>query len=49
MAIEALPGVGADRHTYDSCLAFADRYVARGRCPADDLLDSTDLKEPAWI
>jgi glutamate--cysteine ligase len=49
VAIEGLARVGTDRLTHESCVAFADRYVARGRCPADDLMDATDLKEPPWI
>ncbi|MFI9155137.1 ergothioneine biosynthesis glutamate--cysteine ligase EgtA [Streptomyces sp. NPDC053367] len=45
-ALEALPRMGAGRQVTDAVAAFADRYVARGRCPADDLLDRvhrTDL------
>jgi len=39
-ALEALPGTGADAATLDATAAFADHYVARGRCPADDRLDA---------
>ncbi|MEU9039819.1 ergothioneine biosynthesis glutamate--cysteine ligase EgtA [Streptomyces sp. NPDC048352] len=35
-AAEALPRLGAGRHVQDAVAAFADRYVLRGRCPADD-------------
>jgi glutamate--cysteine ligase len=38
IALEALPRVGADPLTLDAVAAFHDRYVGRGRCPADDLL-----------
>ena len=36
--LDALPRLGADRDTIDAVAAYHDRYVARGRCPADDLL-----------
>ncbi|MFF8653021.1 ergothioneine biosynthesis glutamate--cysteine ligase EgtA [Streptomyces huasconensis] len=39
-AVDALPRMGADASTRDAVAAYADRYVARGRCPADDLLDA---------
>ena len=39
-ASEALTVSGADRATLDATAAFVDRYVARGRCPADDSLDA---------
>lgn len=35
----ALPRLGAPGAVRDAVADFADRYVARGRCPADDLLD----------
>ncbi len=38
-AIRALPGLGASERIRDAVKEFAERYVARGRCPADDLLD----------
>src|SRR6185312_11908614 len=38
-ALTALPRLGVDDATVAACAAFADRYVDRGRCPADDLLD----------
>ncbi|WP_406390174.1 ergothioneine biosynthesis glutamate--cysteine ligase EgtA [Streptomyces sp. NBC_00887] len=37
-ALEALPRIGASDHVQNTVAAFHDRYVARGRCPADDLL-----------
>ncbi|MET9593887.1 ergothioneine biosynthesis glutamate--cysteine ligase EgtA [Streptomyces sp. NPDC006516] len=37
LALEALPRIGASGHVLDTVAAFHDRYVARGRCPADDL------------
>ncbi|WP_405977462.1 ergothioneine biosynthesis glutamate--cysteine ligase EgtA [Streptomyces sp. NBC_00158] len=33
---EALPRLGAGREVQDAVGAFAERYVRRGRCPADD-------------
>lgn len=38
-ALEALPRLGATTEVTDAVAAYRDRYVARGRCPADDLLD----------
>jgi glutamate--cysteine ligase len=39
-ALEGMARLGADRTTVAAAEAFHDRFVARGRCPAD---------EPAWI
>ena len=39
-ATAALSRNGADTHTVDAAAEFADRFVARGRTPADDLLDA---------
>ncbi|MFD8253327.1 ergothioneine biosynthesis glutamate--cysteine ligase EgtA [Streptomyces werraensis] len=39
-ALAALPRLGATTALVDRVAAFRDRYVARGRCPADDLLDA---------
>ncbi|MFI6401985.1 ergothioneine biosynthesis glutamate--cysteine ligase EgtA [Streptomyces sp. NPDC050548] len=38
-ALEALPRLGASAQVTDAVRAYFDRYVIRGRCPADDLLD----------
>lgn len=38
-AAEALPRLGASSEVRDAVAAYTDRYVARGRCPADDVLD----------
>ncbi|NYV78449.1 ergothioneine biosynthesis glutamate--cysteine ligase EgtA, partial [Streptomyces sp. UH6] len=38
-ALDALPRLGAGTAVVDAVGEFADRYVSRGRCPADDLLD----------
>ena len=38
-ALEALPRLGATTEVTDAVRAYFDRYVVRGRCPADDLLD----------
>jgi glutamate--cysteine ligase len=37
-AYEALPRLGATTEVLDAVAEFTDRYVARGRCPADDLV-----------
>ncbi|MFG3167609.1 ergothioneine biosynthesis glutamate--cysteine ligase EgtA [Streptomyces sp. NPDC048200] len=37
-AQEALPRLGASPEVLNAVAEFTDRYVARGRCPADDLL-----------
>ncbi|MBW3626062.1 MAG: ergothioneine biosynthesis glutamate--cysteine ligase EgtA [Actinobacteria bacterium] len=39
-ALDALPRLGADEATISAVGAFFERFVARGRCPADDLLDA---------
>jgi glutamate--cysteine ligase len=39
-ALEALSGVGTDPTTVAAALQFYERYVTRGRCPADDPLDA---------
>ncbi|WP_448317171.1 ergothioneine biosynthesis glutamate--cysteine ligase EgtA [Streptomyces sp. CO7] len=39
-ALEALPRLGAGAEVVDAVGEFTERYVARGRCPADDLLDA---------
>ncbi|MFF8690982.1 ergothioneine biosynthesis glutamate--cysteine ligase EgtA [Streptomyces sp. NPDC015144] len=36
-ALEALPRLGASGRVQEAAAGFHDRYVARGRCPADDL------------
>ncbi|SOE07432.1 ergothioneine biosynthesis glutamate--cysteine ligase EgtA [Streptomyces sp. Ag109_G2-15] len=38
-ALEALPRLGATPAVMDAVAAYLHRYVAQGRCPADDLLD----------
>jgi glutamate--cysteine ligase len=38
-ALEALPRLGATAEVTAAVRAYFDRYVIRGRCPADDLLD----------
>jgi glutamate--cysteine ligase len=40
-ALDALPRLGATAGVIGAVAAYRDRYVARGRCPADDLLDGT--------
>ncbi|MBY8885687.1 ergothioneine biosynthesis glutamate--cysteine ligase EgtA [Streptomyces sp. PTM05] len=46
-AREALPRLGASTAIRDAVETFADRYVARGRCPADDLLDPYSITTTA--
>ncbi|MFJ4466491.1 ergothioneine biosynthesis glutamate--cysteine ligase EgtA [Streptomyces sp. NPDC089424] len=38
-ALRALPRLGASTEVTDAVAAYRDRYVLRGRCPADDLLE----------
>ncbi|MGW3146877.1 MULTISPECIES: ergothioneine biosynthesis glutamate--cysteine ligase EgtA [Streptomyces] len=38
-ALEALPRLGATSDVTAAVAAYLNRYVVRGRCPADDLLD----------
>ncbi|MET8679309.1 ergothioneine biosynthesis glutamate--cysteine ligase EgtA [Streptomyces sp. NPDC004647] len=44
-AQEALPRLGASPAVQTAVADFTDRYVARGRCPADDVLDPISGKE----
>ncbi|WP_369393788.1 ergothioneine biosynthesis glutamate--cysteine ligase EgtA [Streptomyces sp. CG1] len=46
-ALEALPRIGATDEVTEAVAGYRDRYVARGRCPADDLLDQLDGSEPS--
>ncbi|WP_030348228.1 ergothioneine biosynthesis glutamate--cysteine ligase EgtA [Streptomyces sp. NRRL S-1022] len=46
VALEALPRLGATARVTDAVAAFRDRHVARGRCPADDLLDRLTATDP---
>ncbi|GLX50300.1 glutamate--cysteine ligase EgtA [Streptomyces hygroscopicus subsp. hygroscopicus] len=40
-ALDALPRLGATAEVTDAVAGYLERYVARGRCPADDLLDAS--------
>ncbi|HVL03392.1 MAG TPA: glutamate-cysteine ligase family protein [Acidimicrobiales bacterium] len=40
-AVEALPRMEADAATIDAVVTFGERFVERGRCPADEVLDPT--------
>ncbi len=42
-AIEVLAGLGADGATVAATETYFERFVARGRCPADDALDGWHL------
>ena len=42
-ALDALPRLGLDRDTLVATEAFVDRYVDRGRCPGDDVVDAWRL------
>ncbi|MEV8565236.1 ergothioneine biosynthesis glutamate--cysteine ligase EgtA [Streptomyces sp. NPDC051322] len=39
-ALDALPRMGASTAVQNAVAAFTSRYVDRGRCPADDVLDA---------
>ncbi|GAA3756729.1 ergothioneine biosynthesis glutamate--cysteine ligase EgtA [Streptomyces tremellae] len=45
-ALAALPRVGAGRAVQDAVADFTERYVLRGRCPADDLRVPEPEKDP---
>ncbi|MFC5171265.1 ergothioneine biosynthesis glutamate--cysteine ligase EgtA [Streptomyces mutomycini] len=45
-ALEALPRIGASDHVLGTVSAFHERYVARGRCPADDQPDPAQARAP---
>lgn len=45
----ALERMGASDGVRGTVADFADRYVARGRCPADDLPDPDALADPALL
>jgi glutamate--cysteine ligase len=38
-ALGALARLGSDAETYAACSEYVDRFVARGRCPADDVFE----------
>lgn len=44
-ALDALPRIGASEAVQRTVAAFHDRFVARGRCPADELTDLKDLTD----
>ncbi|MFH9609448.1 ergothioneine biosynthesis glutamate--cysteine ligase EgtA [Streptomyces sp. NPDC017448] len=48
-ALPALERMGASDAVRGAVAAFADRYVARGRCPADDLPEPGALTDPALL
>ncbi|MBO1334574.1 ergothioneine biosynthesis glutamate--cysteine ligase EgtA [Streptomyces sp. VRA16 Mangrove soil] len=45
-ALEALPRIGAGPDVRQAVADFTHRYVVRGRCPADDVLDHLDAGAP---
>ena len=47
--LEALPRLGTDAETVAAAAAFHDRFVARGRCPADDLLRDWNTLQAATV
>ncbi|MEU9125707.1 ergothioneine biosynthesis glutamate--cysteine ligase EgtA [Streptomyces sp. NPDC048506] len=48
-AQEALPRLGASPEVRAAVAEFTERYVARGRCPADDHLDALHAAEGALV
>ena len=48
-ALDALPRLGADVDTHDACADYVERFVLRGRCPADDVLDAWVREGPASL
>jgi glutamate--cysteine ligase len=49
VAGDALGRLGADRTTLDATAAFEDRFVKRGRCPADDRLDQWNQLQASTV
>ena len=51
-ALSGLGRLGADRATVAAAEAFHDRFVARGRCPADDPAPTPEVElagaGPEW-
>ncbi|HVL93785.1 MAG TPA: hypothetical protein VM264_10635 [Acidimicrobiales bacterium] len=47
-ATHALGRLGVSTATVDAVAAYADRYVARGRTPADDVLDRFQAAGGEW-
>jgi glutamate--cysteine ligase len=45
----ALPRLGTDAETVAAVASFHDRFVARGRCPADDVLRDWSLLQAATV
>ncbi|MET8695513.1 ergothioneine biosynthesis glutamate--cysteine ligase EgtA [Streptomyces bauhiniae] len=45
-ALAALPRLGATPEVSDAVAGYLDRYVLRGRCPADDLLAGAGATDP---
>jgi glutamate--cysteine ligase len=44
-AMEALDDIGSDKRSSAAVSDYIDRYVSRGRCPADDQLESWSTNE----
>jgi glutamate--cysteine ligase len=49
LARPALARVGADDATIDATTAYIDRFVVRGRCPADEQLDDWSWLQAAGV
>ncbi|MET7613620.1 ergothioneine biosynthesis glutamate--cysteine ligase EgtA, partial [Streptomyces seoulensis] len=45
-ALAALPRLGATPEVSDAVAGYLDRYVLRGRCPADDLTAGAGATDP---
>lgn len=48
-ALDALPRLGVDTRTRDAAAAYHDRFVARGRTPADELLEMHPYPVPVEV
>uniref|UniRef100_UPI0034DF12BF ergothioneine biosynthesis glutamate--cysteine ligase EgtA n=1 Tax=Streptomyces flavofungini TaxID=68200 RepID=UPI0034DF12BF len=46
---DALARTGADTSVRDAVATYAEEYVARGRCPADDLLDAARRQDTTGL
>jgi glutamate--cysteine ligase len=49
LARDALSRLGVDGDTVDAVDAFDDRFVQRGRCPADDRLDQWNRLQASTV
>jgi glutamate--cysteine ligase len=49
VALDALPRIGATQAVQHTVAVFNDRFVARGRCPADEVADLIGMTGPTGL